>query len=77
MKILKKQKNKLEYGKERNSHLEMRVSKGFKEENMVREVFCIIVVLLSNIIPCNRLHILACNMVENTFTISESQYDNL
>lgn len=50
---------------------------GFKEENMVREVFCIIVVLLSNIIPCNRLHILACNMVENTFTISESQDDNL
>ena len=44
---------------------------------MIKELFCTVIVFLSSVIPCKKIYTMACNLVENTFTISETQYDNI
>ena len=38
---------------------------------MIKEIFCVVVVLFSIIVPSDKIRAKVCNLVENTFTISE------
>ena len=38
---------------------------------MIKEIFCVVVVLFSIIVPSDKIRAKVCNLVENTFTILE------
>lgn len=44
---------------------------------MVKEVFCVVAVLLSSIVPNDRVRTKVYNLVEDTFVVSETRDDNI
>ncbi len=44
---------------------------------MIKEIFCLIVVLIASIIPSTKMHNFASELIEKTFVISEPSDDNM
>lgn len=44
---------------------------------MIKEIFCLIIVLIASIIPSSKIHNYASELIEKTFVISEPSNDNM
>lgn len=44
---------------------------------MIKELICVLIVLVTSILPSNKAHNFASDFVEKTFTISETRDDNM
>lgn len=44
---------------------------------MIKELVCILVVLITSLIPSTRVHSFASDLIEKTFVISDNQNDNM
>ena len=44
---------------------------------MIKEAFCVVAVLISSIIRSDRVSAKVCNLVENTFVVSERKKENV
>lgn len=44
---------------------------------MIREAFCVVAVLVSSIIPSERVYNKVCNLVEDTFVVSEHRTEDV